>query len=302
MKDRNKKKSRKMVVISVIVIIAVALINLASTLRPKATASTEVTPAKGEITTYYSFSGSVEARNRETVLADKMMQVKEIMVESGQVVKKDDVLIKTTSGEKIKAKMDGEISNIYIEKNAQILSGGKLLEIVDYSNLQLKVKVDEYDLSAIVKDKDATVTIHSLGKDVHGKVIEVSKEGIHSNGITFFETIISLDKDEAVRVGMSAEAKVINQSVKDVVTLPMSSIQFDDGNKPYILVKGDKGIGVKGELTLGINDGITVEIKEGVTINDKVLVPKKESSTSFGPGGMPRGDRDSSNAGMTGGN
>ncbi|MDF2672973.1 MAG: hypothetical protein K0R09_1238, partial [Clostridiales bacterium] len=173
--------------------------------------------------------------------------------------------------------------------------------IVDYSNLQLKVQVDEYDLVAIEKDKEAAVTIHAISKDVTGKIVEVSKEGTYLNGVTFFTAIISLEKDEAVKVGMSAEAKVINQSVKDVVTLPMSSISFEDNNKPYVFIKDQTGNVIKKEITIGVNDGVTVEIKSGVTINDTILVAIKVNQTSFGPGRMGGSNTDNNNTDTTGG-
>lgn len=301
MNTKIKKKSRKKIFIGLIIVILIGIFAVPRLFKTGNLNYTEITPKKSDITTYYSFSGSVEAKNRQSVLADRIMQIKNIKVEVGQTVKKDDVLLETSNGEKIKAKIDGEIANIYIEENSQVMSGGKLMEIVDYSDLQLKVQVDEYDLTAIEEDKEATVTIHAISKDVTGKIVEVSKEGNYLNGVTFFTGIISLEKDEAVKVGMSAEAKVINQNVKDVVTLPMSSISFDDNNKPYVFIKDGSGNVIKKEITIGINDGVTVEIKSGVEIDDTILVAKKESQTSFGPGGMGRGNIDNSNRDTTGG-
>lgn len=302
MSINNRKKIKKISIIGVIVVILAAAIVLPGLQRIKSTNYTEVIPAKGDITTYYSFSGSVEAKNRQTVLADRIMQVKNIKVKVGQEIKKDDVLIETTTGEKIKAKIDGEVSNVYVEENTQVMSGGKLMDIVDYSDLQLKVQVDEYDLSVVEKDKQAAVNIHALSKDVTGKVIEVSKEGTYLNGVTYFTAIISLEKNDAIRVGMSAEARILNQSVKNAVTLSMSSINFDDNNKPYVLLKTDKGVPQRREITVGINDGVTTEIKSGITINDTVLLPVKSEATSFGPGRMVRETQDNNNSAVAGGN
>lgn len=302
MSINSRKKTKRISIFVVVVIILAAVLALPGLRRTSNTNYTEVIPAKGDITTYYSFSGSVEAKNRQSVLADRIMQIESIKVEIGQVVKKDDVLIETTTGEKIKAKIDGEVSNIYVEENAQVMSGGKLMDIVDYSDLQLKVQVDEYDLSAVEKDKEAAVTIHALSKDVSGKIAEVSKEGNYLNGVTYFTAIISLEKNDAIRVGMSAEAKVLNQSVKDALTLNMSSINFDNSNKPYVLIKNDKGVPQRREITIGINDGVIAEVKSGIAINDIVLVAAKSDEASFRPGGIARGMNDNNNSTAAGGN
>lgn len=278
----KKKRFRGALILGIIGLAVLALYIGVSSLRSRAVAAEEVAPELGDITTYYSFSGAVEAKNRETILADRIMQIEDILVEPGQMVEAGDVLMETSSG-KIRAAIDGEVSGIFVEENAQVLAGGRLADVVDYSSLQLRVRVDEYDLSAIEEGKGAVVTIHALARDVQGTVESVAREGIYANGITFFEAVISLETDEAIRIGMSAEARVLNQEVRDVITLPMTAIQFDDNNQPYVLVKTVKGPGLRQDLTLGINDGSVVEVREGITMADIILVPREDRFTRFGP-------------------
>ena len=76
------------------------------------------------------------------------MQIKEIKAQEGQTVSTDTVLLTTVAGEEIKPGIAGEVSSIEADENAQLMPGAKLIDIVDYSDLQLKVQVDEYDLSA----------------------------------------------------------------------------------------------------------------------------------------------------------
>lgn len=281
---RNKKTENKKVIIWSIIGVLAVVLGITLYAMPKKTSYTEVKATTGNLTTYYSFSGSVEAKSRQTVFADKAMQIKEIKVTEGQKVSTESVLMTTVTGEGIKPKISGEVSSIYTDENAQLMPGAKLIEIVDYSDLQLKVQVDEKDLAAVSKGKDATVTIHALNKDVSTKITDVSKEGEYLNGVTNFSAVLSLPKDSDVRVGMSAEAKVINQSVTGVVILPMSAIQFDDNNNPYVLIKNGNKTPQQVGIKIGINDGVHAEIKSGVRKNDTVLVPPtaKSSSTGFG--------------------
>ncbi|MBS4026730.1 MAG: HlyD family efflux transporter periplasmic adaptor subunit [Clostridia bacterium] len=283
-----------------IILILLALASILMLGQSRGADYTEVILVNGDITTYYSFSGSVEAKNRQTIFADKIMQIAEVLVEEGQTIKKDDVLMRTTMGEKIKAKIDGEVSNIYIEENAQLMAGSKLMDIVDYNNLQLKVQVDEYDLPAVEKGKEVEVSIHALSKILPGKIDNVSKEGQYLNGLTLFTAIISINNDDTIRVGMSAEVRALNQSVENALILPMSAIQFDNNNNPYVFIDTDKGP-QKAELELGINDGINVEIIRGITASDTILEIKKESSSDFDPVRMPGGMRGNSNNNTVGG-
>jgi ABC-type multidrug transport system fused ATPase/permease subunit len=146
------------------------------------------------------------------------------------------------------------------------------LELIDYSDLELNVKVDEYDLSAISEGMQATVTIHALSKDVTGTVTEVSSVGTYTNGVTYFTATISIPQDGSVKVGMSAEAKVLKASATDVLTLPMSAIQYDSSDNPFVYMKQNGKLSTL-DVTLGITDGTTVEIVSGLNENDTVFVP-----------------------------
>ncbi len=289
---KNKKKRNKTLIIGSIIGLLVVASGIMLYAMPQKTNYTEVKTTTGDLATHYSFSGSIEAKNRQKVFADKTMQIKAIKVQQGEKVSTDTVLMTTVMGGEIKSKVAGEVSSIHADENAQLMPGAKLLDIVDYSDLQLKVQVDEYDLAAVSNGKDATVTIHSSKKDVSGKITSVSKEGEYANGVTTFTATISLANDSNLRVGMSAEAKVLNQSVTNVVLLPMSAIQFDANNSPYVLIKDNNNAPRTVNITLGINDGVHAEIKSGVTANDTILVPPIEKSTGFGPGSQMRQSTD----------
>ncbi|MDF2613555.1 MAG: HlyD family efflux transporter periplasmic adaptor subunit [Clostridia bacterium] len=246
---------------------------------------TEETVKIGDIITNYSFSGVVESKNRESIISEKGVQIDEIELAEGDLVKKDDVLFKTTQGDKLKASIDGEISKIYVDENAQVMPGAALADIVDYENLQITVKVDEYDLSAIAVNKEVMVAIGAVNKEIKGKISSVSKEAVHVNGVSFFTAAIDLEKDEAIKVGMSAEIKIINQSVKGVTVVSMKALQFDENNQPYVFIKGEKSVPSAVYVQTGVNDGKTAEIKEGLKAGDIIMIPKTtKTNNRFRPG------------------
>ena len=177
-------------------------------------------------------------------------------------------------GEKLLAKIDGEVTKIYVEESAQLMAGVQVMDLVNYDDLQVTIKVDEYDLSTIQAGKAVTATINALDKDVKGTVSKVSREAVTLNGVSYFTASVDLEKDASLLVGMSVEVKLLNQEVKGVTTLSMKALQFDNENKPYVYVKNAEGKTETKAVTVGINDGITVEIKDGVKAGDTVLLPK----------------------------
>ncbi|MCL4441389.1 MAG: efflux RND transporter periplasmic adaptor subunit [Firmicutes bacterium] len=281
MKNKQEPSKRKILWLG-LGIFAVILVVLIFAL-PKRIDYTEARPVRGNLATYYSFSGRVEAKNRQTFLANSATQISSINVTEGQQVSPNTTLMTTATGQAIRSAISGKVGNIAVNANEQVMPGTKLLDVVDYSSLQLKVQIDENDLSAVSVGKDATVAIHALNKNLSSKITDVSIEGEYLNGVTNFTATLSLPAESDLRVGMSAEAKVLNQSVSGVIILPMAAIQFDPNNSPYVLLKNDLSEPKMTGVTIGINDGVNAEVKSGVTANDIVLVPPSAKCPSFTP-------------------
>ena len=277
----KKKNTGMKWIIAIVIIGVIAAVMIPRLTKAKDVAGDEVEVKTGSIKTYYSFSGSIEAKNRQTVFADQPIQISELMVKAGDMVVKDDVLYKTNRGVNIKSEIDGEVLEVYVEEDEQIAPGTKIIDVVDYKDLQLKVKVDEYDLKSINIDQIANVTIHALNKDFEGIITDIPKEGVYMNGVTFFNTTISIVNEGDILVGMSAEAKVLNQTSDNAPILPMTAIKFKEDNTPYVNTKVE-GVLDEVELEIGITDGINAEIKSGLSVGDKIFVPKS-NIVRFGP-------------------
>lgn len=283
MAAKRKTKRWIKIIIALVAIAAVAITLIV--LNNKQTEYSTLTAQTGSITTYYSFSGNVIAKNSKTVLADSATQISSIKVKEGSVVKKDAVLMTTITGQNITAPIAGTVSKLYVDANSVANMGTKLCDIVDYANLQATVKVDEYDVSTVTKGKSATVHINSLDKDVTGTISDISKEGATQSGVTYYTATINLPKESSILIGMSVEVKLVSAHVENVITLPMTAIQFDSQNNPYVYTGTNKKP-VKTSITTGVNDGTTVEVKSGIDASTTILVPitATNSSTSmYGP-------------------
>jgi HlyD family secretion protein len=70
----------------------------------------------------------------------------------------------------VTSEIDGVVSEIYVKENESIVTGTKIMDIIDYDNLEIVVKVDEFDMGAITVGKEVSVTINTLEKEVEGLV------------------------------------------------------------------------------------------------------------------------------------
>lgn len=253
--------------------IAVGLTGLVSlyAIRPSAPSHKMVKAEIGNITTYYSFSGNVAAKNKQVILSNQMMQIEGIHVHKGDPVKAGDILVTTTAGDKLKAEIDGEITNIHVEENQQIMPGSQIIDIVDYDHLQIVFKADEYDVGALEPGKEAIAEIGAIGKEISGVIHDVSREGQIVNGVTFFTAAMDIEQDGQVRIGMSAEVKVLSKKAENVVKIPMDVLVFDEKNLPYVLKIDTQNSIIEEKITTGINDGTYVEVKYGVSPSEDIV-------------------------------
>ncbi|MTH54829.1 HlyD family efflux transporter periplasmic adaptor subunit [Bacillus mangrovi] len=292
MSVKKKKNKTKWVIGLTIGLVVMGAAAAPLFMPPGQAAYKKVTVENGSLSSYYTFSGIVEAKERETVRTEKAMQVEEVKVAKGDAVKKEDVLLTTSAGEEITSPIDGEVSSLAAEEDGQIMAGGELLEIVNYNDLQTSMKVDEYDLKSVAEGQKVDVTISALDKTVKGEVSSISKEAVNENGVAYFTAVIDLKENKDIRAGMSAEAKIQNERAADVPSLPMDAVLFDGNDHPYVLVQAKEGQPERKYIKTGINDGVHVEVKEGLTDGDTVVIQSEEQPAAPGgfmpprPGGM----------------
>jgi len=195
-----------------------------------------------------------------------------------------DSIMRQKNDLSVKAEVSGEVVEVFVTENETLIMGSRILDIIDYDNLKISIRVDEYDLPAVRLGKDVQVRINALELDVPGVVESVAREAIPLANISYFPASITIASDETIRVGLSAEVKILNQQSTDTVAVSMKAMNFDEENSPYVLLKDAQGKPAVTYVTVGINDANTVEILEGLREGDVVLLPRvgiRDMRTAF---------------------
>ncbi len=250
----------------------------------------ETTAKVQTMETYYSFAGNVTSTNIKNVMAETMMQVKEVKVEEGENVSEEDVLFIATDGRKVKAGIDGTVNKLVVEEGQQVMSGAMLCEIIDFDNLELQIKVDEYDLECVEVGKEILVNIGAIDKNIKATVEEVSRTAMSQNGVAYFTATLSLETDKDIRLGMSAETRILDEKAEDVTTILTKAIEFDEENKPFVYVEKETGKGNTKEkqyIETGITDGIYAEVTAGLSDGQTIFYVDTAVVKSGRPGFLP---------------
>lgn len=239
-----------------------------------------------------------------------------------------------------KATMSGVITSLGVEKG-DTYSGGEIATIEKTDSFVITTSVDEYDISDVKVGQEVVILTEATDEDeLKGEITFVapstdstssvsSSDGSgmssssSSSSSSGYEVKIKVtDKDDRLKLGMTAKCSIILESAKDVLAVPYDAVE----NSPegsYVTVVNDDETQEQVSVTVGMESDYYVEISgDDIEEGMKVLIPSDEISTSdssddesgmfsfggMGGGGeMPSGGSDSGhgpggNGGGPGGN
>lgn len=267
-----KKKTRKLVIwLLVLALVAAGAVYMLG--QRQQVNYAEETARTLDIETFYTFSGNVEADSFRVVAATTRGTVKEWKFEEGDKVEQDEAVMAPKSGGQVKAPMDGTISDIYVDEDEAYTPGDALFRVADYEHPLVRIKVDEYDVSAITKGMQVDVKVQATGTTLPGTVRRIAQEATVVNDLAYYEVIVDLPQDGTLVMGLTCEVIVPRESVENATTISMKAVQYDDNGKPFVYCYNRNNEIVEQTVLLGINDGTIVEIKDGIRSGEVVLVP-----------------------------
>lgn len=267
-----KKKTRKVIVwIIILGLIAAAVWYFNN--QNKQINFDEETARTQNIETFYTFSGNVEPDSFKVVAAMNRSSVKTWKFAEGDKVEEDQYVMQPKSGSQVKSPMNGTISDIYVDEGEDFLLGDPLFRVADYDHPLIRIKVDEYDVSAITKGMQVDVKVQATGKVLNGEVRRIAQEATVSNDLAYYEVIVDVPQDGSLVMGLTCEVIVPRESVQNATTISMEAVQYDDNGKPFVYCYNRNNEIMQQSVLLGINDGQIVEIKDGIRSGETVLIP-----------------------------
>ena len=145
---------------------------------------------------------------------------------------------------------------------------------MDLDDLEVRLSVDEYDVAAMIPGTPIDVTVLALDRSFSGTVTSLDKNGTASGDLSYYTAYADLEDTEGVYPGMQVSAKVLRSQALGATILKTDAIQFDDYNRPYVLMYSADGKDtVRVSVGVGVSDGVYCEITEGLKPGDTVLVP-----------------------------
>jgi len=146
----------------------------------------------------------------------------------------------------------------------------------DMSDVYVKGKVDEADVSKVYLNQEARITVESLkDKSFQGAVSKISPLGVEKDNVTTFEVRVSIaNQTGELKANMSANAEIILDEKKNVIRIPESAIVYDKDRNASVEVPdpasetGKRKVDIK----IGLSNGVKTEVVEGLDEGQKVIL------------------------------
>jgi HlyD family secretion protein len=191
-----------------------------------------------------------------------------------------------TANTNIRATASGMILEIPVKKGYQVTqtndfnAGTTIANIADMTKMIFEGKVDESEVSKLKVGTKIEVSLGAIEGIKFPAVLNfVAPKGTEEGGAVQFKikADVTLDNKYFIRAGYSANADIVLEERKDVLSIKEGLLRFDrKTEEPYVEVKvGEKF--EKRTLKLGTSDGVNVEVLSGVTKDDQIKIWNKAS-------------------------
>lgn len=278
----KKSRTRVWIIVLIALLIVLALGGLWLRTQRTGQAYEEETVRTGTLETYYSFSGNVITKNSQTLAAKGNFTIRDLYVSADARVSPGDALVRLSNGDILRADIQGEVTDVLVSVGDSVAAGTQLMRIVDFDNLEILIKVDEFDVKAIRAGQEAVVTVNALGLSEVATIEHISKQAVSVGDINYYEAKLNAPQDARVLPGMKVDARVLNQRAEGAALISMNALQFDAYNQPFVYVReGERQVASR-QVSVGLQDGVSAQILNGLQSGDVVLVPKAETQLMFG--------------------
>lgn len=202
-----------------------------------------------------------------------------------QIIRKGSAGGSTSANTNIRATVSGTILEIPVKEGDQVIQsnnfndGTTIATIADMTKMIFEGEVDEAEVGKLNIGMPLEISLGALEKNkFDAKLKFIAPKGVETEGAVQFKIEGDLVVSDSiyVRAGYSANASIVLEEKKDVLTLKEALLQFDkDTEKPFVEIEIGENEFERKELELGVSDGIDVEVVSGLEESAKVKVWNK---------------------------
>ena len=285
-KKRKRGRILKKILVWVLVLAAAALV-IRFVVWPRldkaaTTTYNSYTARIGTISNALSFSGSVQVQNNETITSSGAATVRQIYVSEGDRVTRDQRLMRLSDGTTVKASFDGEVNQLNVAAGDEVNANASLIQIVDFENMQVSMRVDEYAITELSVGQACQISITALGNTFDSEIASIIRISSGGGSTAYYTVMAELTASGGVLPGMAATVTIPQEEAVDSVILNRDALSFAQDNSAYVLMQGESQTMQQVPVTLGVDNDNYVEITSGLSDGDVVYAVAATKDDSAG--------------------
>ena len=251
--------------------------------------------ATGRVEEKMAYVGNIAGQEEVTLMSKVPGKIDSFLVEEGDKVKKDDVLVlidRDVEGMKyekasIKSPFDGMVIKKYLDEGSQVepsvnpLMRMPVIMIANIDTVKVLVNISEKYLGKLKEKAETEVKVDAYPDKVfYGEITKIAPLVDISTRTAEIEIRVS-NKEHLLKPGMFARVNIILEKKENALVVPVKAV-LDENNRKFVFVvypiiketsnEVNGSIVCKKEIKTGIYQKDSVEIIEGLSVGEDVII------------------------------
>jgi multidrug efflux pump subunit AcrA (membrane-fusion protein) len=241
---------------------------------PVAVATASSGPARETLLLY----GSVYARREVGIFSTVSGKIKELRVQTGDRVSRDQVLavvdraqagLKFADAE-VTSTIDGLVKSVLTEVGATVSPAAPLFQVVDVQSVEAAVNIPEKRLGRVREGLPAEISVLAYpGRVFRGTVSRLSP-ALDPVSRTLEARIRVDNTAQVLKPGMFAEVRILVRQEQQIVRVPLAALVDRDGGQAVFVVRENGAREVP--IQVAFVEGDAVAVDSGLAAGDRVVV------------------------------
>ena len=161
-----------------------------------------------------------------------------------------------------------------VRVGSDVYVGSTIMSLPDLSSLVVDARVAEIDAGKVRVGQEVRVDLDAIpDRTFKGRIASVAtlfSPASYDRPMKVLDLTVELERvdQDRMRPGMATRIQIVVNHFQDVLTLPLSVIQTENGES-FVWVKQDGGP-VKRSIRLGRDNGVVAVVKEGLSEGEEV--------------------------------
>lgn len=274
------------IVIAIIVLTIIMLVLIYLYLKPAdTTTGTENSDTIEVLASIQTIENSLSSDSQVNTELDEKLYLRasyyfeELLVDENIYIEEGTDMLKYTNGTYLKAPYDCVLVASDLPVEEEVCKSTHYLEVKSIESLSMDLSISETDINKVSIGAEVQITITASNEVLTGNITQISEVASYSSSGSTFNAKVSFTNNGNVKLGMSANCKVILEKAENVIAVPKNAVQNSDEYN-YVIVVNKDGTTTNTKVETGISTDNYIEIKSGLTGGETIQMQKQSSTNS----------------------